>query len=198
MSRSSSTPSGSSAASALRWNWSTQIGAIAATTALLAVLSACRLRRASKDEPARAEIRCRASRTTEGGALQEQLQRCSLIPTRCWHETILPIWVDSDSSPANMTRQITNSGPSSICRANNSLSHPCHLAQSRHPSHSAFRRNFWDAGSTSETYGPETLLDRRSLGIESETTQTGIDCGTPRGSAQLGDFAAISSQPWRK
>src|ERR1700684_267920 len=29
-----------SAASALRWNWSTQIGAIAATTALLAVLSA--------------------------------------------------------------------------------------------------------------------------------------------------------------
>src|SRR5271169_241459 len=28
------------AASALRWNWSTQIGAIAATTALLAVLSA--------------------------------------------------------------------------------------------------------------------------------------------------------------
>jgi len=29
-----------SAASALRWNWSTQIGAIVATTALLAVLSA--------------------------------------------------------------------------------------------------------------------------------------------------------------
>jgi hypothetical protein len=31
-----------------------------------------------------------------------------------------------DSSPQNMARQITNSGPSSICRANNSLSHPCH------------------------------------------------------------------------
>jgi hypothetical protein len=44
-----------------------------------------------------------------------------------------------------------------------------------HPSHSAFRRDTWDACSTSETYGPGTLPDRGSLGIESETTQTGID-----------------------
>jgi hypothetical protein len=36
------------------------------------------------------------------------------------------------------------------------------------------------AGSTSETYGPETLPDRRSVGIESETTQTGIDWCAPR------------------
>jgi hypothetical protein len=38
----------------------------------------------------------------------------------------------------------------------------------------------WDGGSTSETYGPETLPDRRSVGIESETTQTGIDWCAPR------------------
>ena len=37
-----------------------------------------------------------------------------------------------------------------------------------------------EPGSTSETYGPGTLPDRRSLGIASETTQTGIDCGAPR------------------
>jgi len=35
-------------------------------------------------------------------------------------------------------------------------------------------------GSTSETDGPGTLTDRRALGTESETTQTGIDWGTPR------------------
>ena len=35
-------------------------------------------------------------------------------------------------------------------------------------------------GSTSETYGPGTLPDRRSLRIESEITQTGIDRGAPR------------------
>src|ERR1700722_2591690 len=40
-------------------------------------------------------------------------------------------------------------------------------------------------GSTSETYGPGTLPDRRSLRIESEITQTGIDRGAPRGSALL-------------
>jgi hypothetical protein len=34
--------------------------------------------------------------------------------------------------------------------------------------------------STSEIYGPATLPDRRSVGIESETTQTGIDWGAPR------------------
>jgi hypothetical protein len=43
----------------------------------------------------------------------------------------------------------------------------------------------WDAGSTSETYGPETLPDRRSVGIESETTQTGVDWA-PRDSALVG------------
>src|ERR1700722_18012205 len=35
-------------------------------------------------------------------------------------------------------------------------------------------------GSTSETYGPGTLPDRRSLRIESEIAQTGIDWGAPR------------------
>ena len=33
------------------------------------------------------------------------------------------------------------------------------------------------SGSTSETYGPGTLTDQRSLGIVSETTQTGIPAG---------------------
>jgi hypothetical protein len=47
-----------------------------------------------------------------------------------------------------------------------------------HHSYSAFRRDSWDAASTSETYGPGTLLDRSSLGIESETTQSSIGCGT--------------------
>ena len=42
-----------------------------------------------------------------------------------------------------------------------------------------------EPGSTSETYGPGTLPDRRSLGIASETTQTGIDWGRPAGSALL-------------
>ena len=51
-------------------------------------------------------------------------------------------------------------------------------------SYSAFRRGSWDASSTSETYTPETLRDRRSVWIESETTQTGIDWA-PAGSAQL-------------
>src|SRR5271168_924120 len=40
-------------------------------------------------------------------------------------------------------------------------------------------------GSTSETYDPGPLPDRRSVGIESETTQTGIDWGHPEGSALL-------------
>jgi hypothetical protein len=38
----------------------------------------------------------------------------------------------------------------------------------------------WDAGSISETYDRETLPDRRSVGIESETTQTCIDWCAPR------------------
>ena len=37
----------------------------------------------------------------------------------------------------------------------------------------------WAAGSTSETHGPETLPERRSVGIESETTQTGINRCAP-------------------
>jgi hypothetical protein len=36
-----------------------------------------------------------------------------------------------------------------------------------------FGETSWDAGSTSETYGPGTLPDRGPVGIESETTQTG-------------------------
>ena len=36
-----------------------------------------------------------------------------------------------------------------------------------------FGEDSWDAGSTSETYGPGTLPDRGPVGIESETTQTG-------------------------
>jgi|SRR5271154_1759960 hypothetical protein len=43
-----------------------------------------------------------------------------------------------------------------------------------------FGETSWDAGSTSETYGLEILPDRRSVGIESETTQTDIDWGAPR------------------
>src|SRR5271155_955563 len=39
-------------------------------------------------------------------------------------------------------------------------------------------------GSTSETNSPRTVPDRRSLGIDSETTQTGIDWA-PQGSALL-------------
>ena len=59
-----------------------------------------------------------------------------------------------------------------------------------HPAHAAwhsrdilpilrFGGDSSDAG-TCETYGPGTLRDRRSVGIESETTQTGIDWGAPR------------------
>jgi hypothetical protein len=48
-----------------------------------------------------------------------------------------------------------------------------------------FRRDSWDAASTSETYGPGTLPDRSSLGIESETTQTDIGLRRPAGSALL-------------
>src|ERR1700722_5804148 len=48
-----------------------------------------------------------------------------------------------------------------------------------------FRRDSWDAASTSETYGPGTLPDRSSLGIESETTQTDIGQRRPAGSALL-------------
>ena len=54
-----------------------------------------------------------------------------------------------------------------------------------HPSYSAFDENSWDAASTSETYGPGTLPDRSSLGIESETTQTDIGLRRPAGSALL-------------
>ena len=43
-----------------------------------------------------------------------------------------------------------------------------------------FGETSWDAGSTSETYDLGILPDRRSVGIESETTQTGIDWGAPR------------------
>ena len=76
---------------------------------------------------------------------------------------------------------------SSLCRANNSPSHPYRLAWSGHPSNSAFRRDSWDAGSTSETYGAGTLPDRRSVGIESETTQTGVDWGAPWAAPWLGE-----------
>ena len=69
---------------------------------------------------------------------------------------------------------------SSLCRAISSPSHPRRLDSRDILPILRFGENSWDAGSTSETYRPETLPDRRSLGIESETTQTGIDCGTPR------------------
>src|ERR1700735_2416565 len=39
---------------------------------------------------------------------------------------------------------------------------------------------FLEPAAQAKTYGPATLPDRRSVGIESETTQTGIDWGAPR------------------
>ena len=50
-----------------------------------------------------------------------------------------------------------------------------------------FDENSWDAGSTSETYGAGTLPDRRSVGIKSETTQTGVDWGAPWAAPWLGE-----------
>ena len=61
----------------------------------------------------------------------------------------------------------------------------CRRAWRAPRSSSVFRRDSWDAGSTSETYGPGTLPDRSSLGIESETTQSGIGLRHPAGSALL-------------
>ena len=69
------------AASLLRWNWSTQIGAIAATTALFAVLSANVFAVLPSMNPPQLESNAERRERTEGDALQEPLQRFSLIPS---------------------------------------------------------------------------------------------------------------------
>jgi hypothetical protein len=74
---------------------------------------------------------------------------------------------------------------SSLCSANNSPipCMPLGIVGTSFP-FCVSARLLGRASSRSETYGPGTLPDRGSLGIESETTQTGIDWA-PAGSALL-------------
>ena len=74
------------AASALRWNWSTQIGAIAATTALLAVLSANSLAELPSVHPPQPKPMTRVAICAGGDALQQPRQRFSSIPHGILHD----------------------------------------------------------------------------------------------------------------
>jgi hypothetical protein len=100
------------AESALCWNWSTQIGAMAATTALLAVLSAKVFAVLPSMNPPQLNPMPSVANAPRAAPCRSFFQRFSLVPSRCWHETILPIYLGKkDSSPPNMARQIINSGP---------------------------------------------------------------------------------------
>ena len=122
------------AASAPRWNWSTQIGAIAATTALLAVLSARVFAELPSIHPPQPKPMARVRGDADGGALQEPLQRFSLIPSQGLHKTLLLI--GAEGFPPLLSNWATNwhrgASPRPCLRSiGRSVVHPAHAAAGR-------------------------------------------------------------------